>query len=242
MNKNLIPNSSLLNPTQEIAAENARFMSRVYAWMAMGLLTTGLISYAIGMNEELAMSIATNRVLFWVLLIAQLGSVFYLSAMIQKISSTAALAVYGLYAALTGVTLSVIFLVYTRESIFQVFAITSFAFAGLSAFGYFTKKDLGPIGSFCTMGLFGLVGFYIISMIFPSLMTEQVQIVTSLAGLVIFSGLTAYDTQKIKAMNVIGNEGTDDDRKEAIYGALILYLDFINLFLHILRLMGNRRR
>ena len=157
-------------------------------------------------------------------------------------SSVTATLIYLAYAALTGLTLSVIFLIYTQDSIEQVFMITSFAFAGLSAFGYFTKRDLGPIGTFCTMGLFGLVGFSLISLFFPSLMTSQVSYVYSLAGVLIFSGLTAYDTQKIKASNILGNEGTDEDHKETIFGALTLYLDFINLFMMLLRLMGGRRK
>jgi hypothetical protein len=120
--------------------------------------------------------------------------------------------------------------------------VTAFSFAGLSAFGYVTKKDLGPIGTFCHMGLWGLIGFSLLSFIFPSIMGSTAQTVYSLCGIVIFAGLTAYDTQKIKAMNVLGNEGTSEDHKETIYGALKLYLDFINLFLMILRLMGNRRK
>lgn len=239
---NNIFGSPILTNSKAVQAENARFMSGVYGWMSGGLILSGLIAYYLGTNEELAMSFITNRPLFWILIIAQIGSVFFLSARIQKISATTATLVYALYAALTGVTMSVIFLVYTRESIYHVFGITAFSFAGLSAFGFFTKRDLGPIGSFCTMGLFGLVGFFLVSMIFPSIMSDQVSIVASLAGVVIFAGLTAYDTQKIKQMNIIGNEGTDEDRKETIIGALTLYLDFINLFMMLLRLTGNRRR
>ncbi len=227
---------------KSIAAENARFMSRVYGWMTVGIAVTGYISWNIGQNEGLAMQIAQNRPLFWGLFIAQLGAVLVLSLLIKKMNSFMAGAVYLAYAALTGVTFSVIFLVYTQSSIAQVFALTSFSFAGLSAFGLVTKKDLGPVGSFCTMGLFGMVGYSLLSFIFPSMMEGGVAPkVYSVVGLIVFAGLTAYDTQKIKSMNIIGNEGTDEDRKEAIFGALTLYLDFINLFLSMLRLMGNRR-
>jgi FtsH-binding integral membrane protein len=142
---------------------------------------------------------------------------------------------------LTGLTLSSIFLIYTGSSIAEVFAITAFGFAGLSGFGFVTKRDLGPVGSFCMMGLFGLVGFGLLSMIFPRLMSEGASFVFSIVGIIVFAGLTAYDTQKIKRMNSPGMEGTDAERKQAIFGALMLYLDFINLFLSLLRLMGRRR-
>ena len=150
--------------------------------------------------------------------------------------------VYLLYAGMTGLTLSVIFLVYTQESIQSAFFLTSFGFAGLSLFGYVTKRDLGPIGTFCHMGVWGLIGFGILSMFFPGMMGSTMGMVYNLCGVLIFAGLTAYDTQKIKNSNILGNEGTEEDHKETIYGALTLYLDFINLFLHLLRLMGSRRR
>ncbi len=224
-----------------ISAENARFMARVYRWMTVGLLLTGGVAYQVGNDPALVEQIVTNRPLFWGLIIAQLGAVFALSLLINKINSIMAGAIYFAYAALTGVTLSVIFLAYTQESIAQVFGLTAFSFAGLSAFGFATKRDLGPVGSFCTMGLFGMVGFGLLSLFFPSMMGGVANSVYGLVGVIVFSGLTAYDTQKIKSMNILGNEGTDEDRKEAIFGALTLYLDFINLFLSLLRLMGKRR-
>lgn len=231
---------SLLTPSM-IAAENVRFMTRVYGWMTGGILVTGYIAWQISLNNEVALEIARNRLLFWSLIIAQLGAVVVLSAWMKKLSALGAAGLYLLYAALTGVTLSTIFLVYTGESISQVFALTAFSFAGLSSFGLVTKRDLGPIGSFCTMGLFGMIGFSLISIFFPEMQSGVSGKVYGLVGVLVFAGLTAYDTQKIKAMNIIGNEGTVEDRKEAIFGALTLYLDFINLFLSILRLMGNRK-
>jgi len=224
-----------------IAAENARFMTLVYGWMTAGLCVTGAVAWFIGQDEKLAISLVTNRMFFWILVIAQLGAVFALAGLINKINATTAAIIYFGYATLTGLTLSVIFLIYTTASIGSVFALTAFSFAGLSGVGAVTKRDLGPIGSFCTMGLFGLIGFGLLSLIFPSLMGGQASFIYGLVGVIVFAGLTAYDTQKIKAMNVIGNEGTDEDRKEAIYGALTLYLDFINLFLSLLRLMGRRK-
>jgi FtsH-binding integral membrane protein len=209
--------------------------------MTTGLCLTGAVAWFIGQDESLAVRVVTNRALFWGLIIAQLGAVVVLAGLMKRLSATTAAGIYFAYAGLTGMTLSVIFLAYTASSIFQVFGVTAFSFAGLSGYGYVAKRDLGPIGAFCTMGLFGLVGYGLLALFFPSRMSSQASFIYSICGLVIFAGLTAYDTQKIKAMNVIGNEGTDDDRKEAIFGALTLYLDFINLFLNLLRLMGRRK-
>jgi FtsH-binding integral membrane protein len=224
-----------------IAAENARFMSHVYGWMTGGLCLTAAVAWRVSGNPDLVQTIFGNRLLFWGLIIAQLGAVSALSWLIDRISGLTATLIYFLYAGLTGLTLSGIFLAFTGSSIAQVFGITAFGFAGLSGVGYVTKRDLGPVGSFCTIGLFGLVGFGLLSMLFPSLMGEGASFVYSLVGIVVFAGLTAYDTQTIKAMNAPGEEGTDAGRKKAIFGALRLYLDFINLFLSLLRLTGRRR-
>jgi uncharacterized protein len=224
-----------------ISADNARFMSRVYGWMTAGLCLTGAVAWNVSGNQELVHDIFGNRLLFWGLIIAQLGAVFALAALINRISAFVATLIYFVYAGLTGLTLSSIFLIYTNSSIAEVFGVTAFGFAGLSGVGFLTKRDLGPVGSFCTMGLFGMIGFALISMFFPSLMGGAGGFVFSIVGIIVFAGLTAYDTQKIKAMNVAGDEGTDMGRKKAIFGALTLYLDFINLFLSLLRLMGRRR-
>jgi uncharacterized protein len=224
-----------------LAAENARFMSRVYGWMTGGLCLTGAVAWNVAGNPALVQTIFGNRMLFWALIIAQLGAVAVLSGLINRISGLTATLIYFLYAGLTGLTLSSIFLLYTGSSIAEVFGVTAFGFAGLSGFGLVTKRDLGPVGSFCMMGLFGLVGFGLLSLFFPSLMTAGASFVFSIVGIIVFAGLTAYDTQKIKGMNVPGNQGTDAERKTAIFGALTLYLDFINLFLSLLRLTGRRR-
>lgn len=219
----------------------AGFMTRVYQWMFIGVLLTAGVSTYIGTNEELAMSIAANRGLFWVLIIAQLGVVIGLSSMINKMSTALALGLFFLYSALTGVTFSTIFLIYTQASIQSAFFTTAIGFGGLSAFGFFTKKDLGPIGTFCSMGLFGLIGYSILAIFFPAMMGGTAGMVFSLIGLLIFAGLTAYDTQKIKTMGQMA--GSDDERsKISVIGALTLYLDFINLFMIILRFTGDRRR
>ena len=222
-----------------ISVENARFMSRVYGWMTAGLCLTGAVAWNVSGNPELVQSIFGNRLIFWALIIAQLGAVAALSGLINRISGLTATIIYFLYAGLTGLTLSSIFLVFTGSSIAQVFGVTAFGFLGLSVMGFVTKRDLGPVGSFCMMGLFGLIGYGLLSMFFPSLMGSGGSFVFSIIGIVVFAGLTAYDTQRIKQMNVAGND--DAGRKQAIVGALTLYLDFINLFLSLLRLMGRRR-
>lgn len=223
------------------AVATAGFMTRVYQWMFIGVLLTAGISTYIGTNEGLAMSIAANRGLFWVLIIAQLGVVIGLSAMINKMSTAMALGLFFLYSALTGVTFSTIFLIYTQASIQSAFFTTAIGFGGLSAFGFFTKKDLGPVGTFCSMGLFGLIGYGLLALFFPAMMGGAAGLVFSLIGLLIFAGLTAYDTQKIKTMGQMAR--SDEERsKISVIGALTLYLDFINLFMIILRFTGDRRR
>src|SRR5437868_2615079 len=154
-----------------IATENARFMTRVYGWMTGGLCITGVVAWNVAGSPDLVQAIFGNRLLFWGLIIAQLGAVAGLSLLINRISGLTATLIYVLYAGLTGLTLSSIFLVYTGGSIAEVFGVTAFGFAGLSSVGYLTKRDLGPVGSFCLMGLFGLVGFSLLSMFFPSLMS-----------------------------------------------------------------------
>jgi uncharacterized protein len=225
-----------------VADTRATFMRSVYAWMTGGILITALISSYLGNNLEAIIAIVQNKVLFYGLIIAQIGAVIVLSAAIQRLSASAATAIYLVYAALTGVTLSTVFLMYTHESIASVFLTTACGFAGLSLIGYTTKRDLGPVGAFCGMALFGLIGWAILSWFIPSMMGGNGSFIYSVIGVVVFAGLTAYDTQKIKNLSVGLGEGGDVQRKAAIFGALTLYLDFINLFLMLLRLAGDRRR
>jgi FtsH-binding integral membrane protein len=224
-----------------VAQENSAFMTRVYQWMCLGVLLTGIVASVIGTNDELVKTILMNKALFWVVIIAQFGLVMGISGLINRMSVLTASALFLLYSALTGVTFSVIFAIYTTTSIQSAFFTTAIGFGGLTAFGYITKKDLGPVGSFCMMGLFGMIGFAILSMFFPSMMGGAAGLVYSLIGLLVFAGLTAYDTQKIK---MIGRQSfSEEDRGRAtIMGALTLYLDFINMFMMILRLTGDRRR
>jgi FtsH-binding integral membrane protein len=221
-----------VSPTASLAV--SQYMSKVYLWMTAGILLTGLVAWGVGNNEEFMYTLMANKILFFGLIIAEFGLVIWLSARINKMSFGVASGMFMTYAALNGITLSVFSMIYTAESVQSAFFTTTAAFAGLSGFGYVTKRDLGPVGSFCTMGLFGLIGFGLLAMFFPSMMGSTASKIYGLAGIVIFAGLTAYDTQKIKNMAYGHGNG-------AIMGALKLYLDFINLFLFILRMTGRRR-
>lgn len=223
---------------EQIAAEQARFMTKVYMWMAFGLCATAYASYMTINSEVLLQLIFGNKMVFYGLLIGEFALVMVISGLMQRMSSFMAMALFFLYAVMNGLTFSVIFLVYTQQSIVEAFGITAGMFAGLSAYGFFTKRDLSPMGAFMISALWGLILASVVNLFFHN---GIVTWITSVAGVVIFSGLTAYDTQKIKELNVIGNEGTAEDTKEAVYGALTLYLDFINLFLSLLRLFGRRK-
>jgi FtsH-binding integral membrane protein len=158
--------------------------------------------------------------------------------MVGRMSADTATFVFLLYAVVNGLTLSVIFMVYTAGSIAGTFLVTAGTFGAMALYGYTTKRDLTSWGNLLFMALIGLILSSVVNMFFHN---PMVYWITTYAGILIFVGLTAYDTQKIKEMNIIGNEGTDEDRKEAIMGALMLYLDFINLFLYLLRLFGRSR-
>lgn len=235
----MLPNrDSYLNPTSSQAI--SVFMSQVYLWMMIGISISGITAFVISSRPDIIMYIMQNRILFYGLLIFQLAMVLALSAWVDRMSFSVASLIYVLYATLVGVTFSTLFLVYTLGSIGVAFLTTAFAFAGLSAYAYVTKRDLGPIGSFCTMGLFGMIGILLISLFIPSIMSTSMQMTISAIGVIVFSGLTAYDTQKIKNLQ-FQSTSREQARKASLTGALILYLDFINLFLSILRLMGSRR-
>lgn len=230
-------NSSFVSQEQ-IALENQRFMVKVYTWMTLALALTGAVAYYTAGSERLLRVIFSSKFTFYGLIIAELVLVVVLSAAINKMSAFMATFVFLFYSAVNGLTLSAIFLLYTSGSIASTFLVTAGTFAVMSAYGYFTKKDLTRWGSLLFMALIGLI---IASVVNWFLNSETLYWISTYAGVLIFTGLTAYDTQKIKKQNKIGNEGTEEDRKEAILGALTLYLDFINLFLYLLRIMGKRR-
>ncbi|MBF0301275.1 MAG: Bax inhibitor-1/YccA family protein [Oligoflexia bacterium] len=226
------------NNSQQIAEVNAHFMSSVYRFMVLGVLTTAIIAYFVSQSPQIIYLILSNKPVFLGLLLAQFVLVFFFTTRIRQITFFIANVVFFGYSALTGITFSLLSLIYVHESIQNAFLMAAVAFAGLSAFGYFCKKDLGPIGTFCFMGLIGLIGYGLMSFFFPAMLSGAANTVYAIAGIIIFAGLTAYDTQKIKNMNV---EIWEEKNKLAIYGALTLYLDFINLFLKMLRLIGRRK-
>jgi hypothetical protein len=214
------------------------FIVKVYHWMTAGLALTGGVAYYMSAHEPLIRALTQNMALFIVLLVVEVVAVFCLAAWVHRMSSTTAMAVFLSYAALNGVTLSVIFLVYTSSSIANAFFVTAGTFGIMSVYGYTTKTDLTSVGNLCLQGLFGIIIASVANFFIHS---AAIYWITTYAGVIVFTGLTAYDTQKIKEMNVPADEGTEEETKDAISGALALYLDFINLFLDILRIMGKRR-
>lgn len=216
-----------------IVKQNA-LVRQVYAWMGLGLAITAMLAMVTVSSPGMLQAIVGNRPVFYGLMIGELALVFILSGAINRLSGTVATLLFLGYSALNGLTLSVIFIVYTADSIASTFAVTAAMFGAMSIYGYLTKKDLTSWGSFLFMGLIGIV---IASLVNIFLQSSAVSWVVSGIGVLVFTGLTAYDTWKIKAMAAAGEEG----RKPAILGALTLYLDFINLFLMLLRFMGGRR-
>jgi len=212
------------------------FIRRVYNWMALGLAVTAVTALYV-VNSGLVFSLLSSPIVIIVLIVAELGIVIALSAAIGKLQSSTALFMFFAYAFLNGLTIAVIFLAYTKASIASTFFVTAGTFAVMSIYGYTTKSDLTSLGSFLMMGLIGIiiascVNFFFRSPAFYWLITY--------VGIAIFVGLTAYDAQKIKEMGYAGFSGSEDERKGAIIGALRLYLDFINLFLLLLRVLGRR--
>ncbi|MFB2551396.1 Bax inhibitor-1/YccA family protein [Ensifer soli] len=214
-------------------------MLRVYNYMALALGITGVTAYATYMgavNNPAFAELLFGSPLRFVVMLAPLALVFFLSFRIHRMSVGAAQTTFWIYSGLMGLSLSSIFLVYTGESIVQTFFVTAASFGALSLFGYTTKRDLSAMGSFLVMGLFGLI---IASIVNIFLASSAVAFAISAIGVVVFAGLTAWDTQKIKEMYVEA-DGDEMAGRKAIMGALTLYLDFINLFLFLLRFLGNR--
>jgi FtsH-binding integral membrane protein len=230
------------------------YMLRVYNYMLAGLAITGIASYAtylLSVTNDPALAVARfpNGVMLtsigatllgpfmWVLLLGSLGLVMFLSFRIQRMSVAAARASFLAYAGIVGITFGTLFIAYTTASVAEVFFITAATFGAMSLYGYTTRADLSAWGSFLFMGLIGIIIASVVNFFVHS---NMLQWIVSVAGVIIFTGLTAYDTQWIKENYVAGDDGTAMGRK-AIFGALKLYLDFINLFLMLLRLLGNRR-
>lgn len=219
-------------------------MNKVYGLMSVGLLVTALVAWAVGTNDAL-LSILRDpitlspNILGWIVMFAPLGMVFAFGAMINRLSAAGAQLFFYTFAAVMGLSISWIFAVFTGFSIAQTFLITSIAFAGLSLWGYTTKKDISGWGSFLIMGLIGLIVAMIVNMFLGS---PAIHFAISILGVLIFAGLTAYDTQKIKTDYLAHAHAMDSEwlAKSAIMGALNLYLDFINLFMFLLQFLGSR--
>jgi len=215
------------------------FIRSVYNWMAIGLALTGFVAYYVANNDTIRSVVFGNPVIFYGLIIGELAMVFFLIARVQKMQASTATALFVFYSALNGVTLSFIFLVYTQTSITSTFFVCAATFVACSIYGYTTKRDLTSIGGFMTMGLIGII---IASVVNIFIRSSAMHMIIGYVGVLVFVGLTAYDTQKLKAMALTqpADVGAAAVRKGAIMGALTLYLDFINLFLMLLRILGNR--
>lgn len=215
------------------------YMAQVYGWMTCGLLLTAFVSWYAAQSPTIMSFVFSSRITFFGLIIAQLGLVFVISGMVQRLSGSVATGVFMLYSALTGLTLSRIFILYSGQSIASTFVITAGMFGAMSLYGYTTKRDLSGLGSMLFMGLIGIV---LASLVNIWLKSDALMWAVTYIGVVVFVGLTAYDTQKLKNIGErLSADDRDSFRKYAIVGALTLYLDFINLFLMLLRIFGNRR-
>ena len=212
-------------------------MRKVYVWMTLALVITGTTAYGVATSPGLLMAIATNQLLFWGLIIAEFGLVVAISAAINKLSLTTATLLFVLYSVINGATLSFIFAVYTMSSIASVFFITAGTFAVMAVIGYTTKKDLTSMGKILFMALIGIIIATVVNIFLKS---TGLQMIVSYLGVLIFVGLTAYDSQKIKQMLLTAPDAGEGAQKIALLGALSLYLDFVNLFIYLLRIFGRR--
>ena len=214
-------------------------MRDVYAWMAIALLVTGATAWIVADSPLLLGLIFASKFGTWGLLIATIALVWHLSAAVTRLSLKAATAMFLIYSVLNGLTMSAIFIIYTFSSISAVFLTTAGTFAVMSVYGYMTKTDLSRVGSLCLMALFGVIIATVVNLFLENTM---LQMILSYAGILIFVGLTAYDTARIREIAMTHDtSATDDGQKIAIMGALTLYLDFINLFLYMLRIFGDRK-
>jgi FtsH-binding integral membrane protein len=225
-----------IRPRYRDAEVLARFMRGVYGWMCGGLAITAVTAWMIASSPALTAVIFGNRAVFWVLALAQLGIVFVLSARVDQMAASTASALFVVYSALTGVTVSSILLVFTGESVFTTFVVTAGMFGSLALYGTVTRRQLSGLGQFLFMGLIGLVLASIVGIFWHN---DALQFLISFIGVIVFAGLTVYDAQRLKELAFATTAGPTSGT--TIVGALALYLDFINLFLFLLRFFGNRR-
>ena len=213
-------------------------MRKVYVWMTLALAITGVTAYGVATSEVLLTLIFSNSIIRWGLLIAELALVIGVTGAINRLSLTTATLLFTLYSVLTGVTFSVIFLAFDAMVITKVFLITAGTFGLMSLIGYTTKTDLTSLGKLCFMGLLGVILATLVNLFLHS---SGFDLILSYVGVAVFIGLTAYDSQKIRQMLAMCPDGGEQAQKLALLGALSLYLDFINLFLYLLRIFGNRK-
>jgi FtsH-binding integral membrane protein len=230
------PDTPFITTSLPVEERVTAFLRAVYGWMGAGLAITALSASVIASSPQLVVAIATNRPLFWGLMIAPLGIVFVLSARVERLAASTAAMLFVAYSALTGVTISFVLLAYTGESVATTFVITAGMFGGMAVYGTTTRRALAGFGQFLFMGLIGLVLASVVGMFWHN---DGLQFVISCIGVIVFTGLAAYDAQRMKAMAL--SLPTGQTGSYAIVGALALYLDFINLFLMLLRFTGNRR-
>ena len=225
--------------TERQGALSAAFpalMRKVYVWMTLALVITGICAYGVATSPALMQMVYGNKAAIWVLFIAEIGLVFYTTARINRLSLSTATTLFIIYSALNGVTMSAIFVVYTMTSIAQVFFITAGTFAAMALIGYTTKKDLTRFGGIAFMLLIGLIIATVVNMFVQSTMLD---LILSYIGVALFFGLTAWDSQQIKRALAMQPDMSESSQKVALLGALTLYLDFINLFLYLLRIFGR---
>jgi len=232
----MTPSSAFETSTVRTAERVTSFLKAVYGWMFVGLATTAVVALAV-VASGFAPVLLANRLVFWGLAIGEIGLVFYLSARVQKLAPGTAAGLFLLYSALNGATLSLIFLAFTGASIATTFVITAGMFGALALFGATTKRSLAGVGHFVGMGLIGLILAMLVGMFWHN---DGLQFVISIVGVIVFTGLTAWDSQRLKQMATALPDGQVGSY--AVVGALSLYLDFINLFLFLLRFFGGGRR
>ena len=226
---------AVTTPRIDAAERVSAFLWKVYAWMAIGLGLTAVVAFTVASSPDLLRILVSNRLVFFGLMIAELGLVFYLSARVDRLAPSTAAGLFALYSGLNGVTLSVVLLAYTGESVTTTFVVTAGMFGALALFGSTTTRSLAGVGQFLMMGLVGIILASIVGLFWRS---DALQFLISVVGVVVFTGLTAYDAQRLKQMAVTLPAGQVGSY--AIVGALSLYLDFVNLFLMLLRFTGRR--
>jgi uncharacterized protein len=237
MNELEVTPQSAFSPAAAATAERVTaFLRKVYGWMFVGLGVTAAVALGVAGSPTLLQAIFANKILFIGLIVAELGLVFYLSARVQKLAPATASGLFLLYSALNGATLAMIFVIYTGTSIATTFFVTAGMFGALALYGSTTKRSLAGVGQFAFMGLIGVVLASVVGMFLKS---DGLQFAISIVGVIVFTGLTAWDAQRLKAMATALPDGQTGSY--AVVGALSLYLDFINLFLFMLRFLGGRR-